>query len=904
MGGGIPNPIEKIIDIGKKIVDKVVNLVGDVVNFVLSPFGAFDVPNVNIPNAQNAAESAQGVTVTKNSTNAAVPIVYGYRRVGGALVYAETGSTNNQYLYTAYALCEGPIQGIKRILVDDVALPLPSNFYTDGAVVDVTSGKFNGRIKFQVRYGYQATNSNIDSNLRGPSWNKRARPFTRAAFVVMRFYWKEIKTQKDADNNPFRGGIPQVKFDVLGKRVPDIRKYSQPFSNFSYNPTSSANVYSFNPANCLLDYMLNPVYGAGLSPSQIDLDSFKICAKKYAQTVTYYDKYEGPAWTLNAVIDTNVRVLDNLKTMLANMRGILTFTRGKYKLKIEDGGNFTSINSSSYTAAFIVTRYYVVGGITLNGERKKTKYNQVIVNWIDPDREFTNQQQVYEEAADLALDNNEKLVGEFTFHGITNPSIAWETARMIYKKSRTQKTIQFKGTPELLDVEIGSIIQVTDTVLQLSLKPFRVISMQLGNDMTVDITAVEHNPLIYPAVLPTFPIVLTPAIVWSTVFPKNPVVLVKPDELTVRPRKRGTTLEPIGLVPPNDPDAPVTVVDSAGDPVLDSAGNTQTTPVIDSAGEPIVDSAGAPAGDPEEGNPLQEEEVETNVVRSFQKQGVFITPTGPRTGDEELLQLIDKGIVVNPVNLENENPGKSYSDGTLPYILYNPFRKFGNQYFTNVSNVGLMTTPDLRTTNGFTRNYVQTPSSPVIATLADGTQYIDRRNYRYVGEHWSVVFTDQMALNGGGYIYAAMQANIPQDTAINGYRIDYENEDGETWYYGTTSRQGNFETPNPGMTAMVFNSVPPYDPADPTKQARTKFPRNCRFKWTKIVNDSQILLDDGSVLSTSYTWFDYSENKSKTGQTINDFMNYWLQNADSLWKVSGQTSSSQTTVSTSHNLGG
>jgi hypothetical protein len=98
--------------------------------------------------------------------------------------------------------------------------------------------------------------------------------------------------------------------------------------------------------------------------------------------------------------------------------------------------------------------------------------------------------------------------------------------------------------------------------------------------------------------------------------------------------------------------------------------------------------------------------------------------------------------------------------------------------------------------------------------------------------------------------------------------------------------------------------VPPYDPADPTKVQRTPQARNCRFKWTKIVDDSQILLDDGSVLGTDYTWFDYSENKSKTGQTINDFMNYWLQNADSLWKVSGQTSSSQTTVSTSHNLGG
>jgi len=338
------------VDLVKDVVDTVIDFVGDVVGFVLSPFGSFDTPDIG---AANADQAAQGVTVTKNGTNVALPVVYGYRRIGGSIVYAETGSTNNQYLWVAYALCEGPIQGIKRIIVDDVALPLPSNFYTDGGVVNVNKGKFKGRIKFQVRYGYQATGSNVNSALRGPNWDKKERTFTRSAYVVMRFYWKEIKTQEDADENPFKGGIPRVQFDILGKRVTDIRRYNTAGlqSAYTYDPFNTANGYSYNPANCILDYMLNPVYGAGLDVSQINLESFRIAAKKFAQNVKYTNKYSGPALTMNAVVDTNVKVLDNVKRLLAGSRSMLTFEQGKYKITVEDGGNATHITSTSINVA-------------------------------------------------------------------------------------------------------------------------------------------------------------------------------------------------------------------------------------------------------------------------------------------------------------------------------------------------------------------------------------------------------------------------------------------------------------------------------------------------------------------------------------------------------------------------
>ena len=890
--------VKSVVKAVVKVVKSVINFVGDVVGFVLNPFGAFDTPDVG---AQNADQFAQGVTVTKNGTNIAVPVVYGFRRIGGVLVYAETGSTNNQYLYTAFALAEGPIQGIKKIYVDDVALPLPSNFYTDGGVVDVNSGKFKGRIKFQVRYGYQASNSNIDSALRGPNWDKKQRPFTRAAFVVMRFYWKEIKTQEDADNNPFRGGIPTVKFDILGKRVPDIRRYSEPYSNFSYNPVATANTYSFNPANCILDYMLNPVYGAGLDESQIDFESFRIAAKKYAQTVSYTSNYSGPAVTMNSVVDTNVKVLDNLKRLLAGARAMLTFTQGKYKIKVEDGGNDTDITSTAINIAFDIDKTYVVGGITLDGERKKTKFNQVIVNWVDPDREFTNQQQVYQESADLALDNNEKLVGEFTFHTITNPAIAWETARMIYKKSRTQKTISFNGTQELFNIEVGDVIRVTDTVLQLSLDTFRVVNIQLNNDLTVAIDAVEHDATIYPAT----------AGAQSEVPPQ----IFLPEELSVRPRKKDVALDPISLVPPNNPDSPITVKDPNGDPIQDSAGS-ETIPVIDSAGDPIVDSADQPAEDPEEDNPLPPEpEIEYNIIADFQKPGV-IQPNGTRTGDEELIPLLGSGYIeINPDRLQQPPPDTKryadplavYPDSHLPYILYNTQKYKGSGYFTVDSTKGLMTTPDLTIGNGFKTDWVGDPANPNLADTPGGVQYVDRWNYNYAGEHWAFVFSQEMAERGNTQydIKAALQLNIPQDTSFNGYLLKYEGADGESWQYGnaTGNRAGNYDTRFPGMTRAFFNSAKP--PSSSNPGAPTVYARNVRWRWVKGTDQGLLEFEDRSQLDASYSWFDYADGKQKLGNTIEDFLNYWLQNSGQLWQPAGGStvSTSAKVVTINWNLG-
>lgn len=553
----ITNVVKAVVNVVVSVVKAVVDFVGDVIGFVLNPFGIFDTPDVPDPGQQ-----AQGVQVTKNGTNVPLPIVYGYRRVGGIQIFAESNGSSNKYLYVVYALCEGEIQGVNRIIVNDVDLPLPSGaVYPVGTTQTVSSGRFADRIQFQCFYG---TDSQAQSSLANetPTWPTKSRKLPGVAYVVMRFEWKEIKNQEDADNNPFSGGIPQVKFDVFGKKVYDVRTHAGG-ADLVGSYSARTKKYSFNPANCLLDYLENPRYGAGLAATEIDADTFKIAANKYEQTVNYSNTQTGRALTMNAVVNSGAKVIDNVKTMTAGARGIMPFIQGRYRLKVEDGGHPTDITSTTVSVSYDVDSNEIVGGLSLDGERKSTKYNQVIVNYIDPDKGFSNQQVVYNVAGDQTIDNDEELSGEFTFHTITNVAIAYDLAALIYKKSRTQTQVSFTATQELMDVEVGDVIRITDTVLDLSLDTFRVVGLKLRNDGLLDIECVEHDATIYP--FTTGPQINLPP----------PVYL--PDEFTIDPYVRPLPVNPITLDPPLDPDVSETVLNNPTAPTFDTPANNNAS---------------------------------------------------------------------------------------------------------------------------------------------------------------------------------------------------------------------------------------------------------------------------------------------------------------------------------------
>ena len=175
----------------------------------------------------------------------------------------------------------------------------------------------------------------------------------------------------------------------------------------------------------------------------------------------------------------------------------------------------------------------------------------MIVKYVDPDKEFTEQEVSYTVSADVTADG-EDLIGDFEFFSVNNANIAKDIARMIYDKSRNQRYITFTATPELLDVEPGDIIRISSDVLNLSTQTFRVTNMTINSNGTVQFEAREHTASVYPFV--------------SGTQIEIPAQAYKPDTYTLTGLVKNTPTTPLGVAPPDDEEDTVT------DPTQDSAG--------------------------------------------------------------------------------------------------------------------------------------------------------------------------------------------------------------------------------------------------------------------------------------------------------------------------------------------
>lgn len=499
------------------VVKAVGKVVGAVINFVASPFmGLFGSPGQ--PNDAQEAARQTGVLIQTTGSNSHIPVVYGYRKLAGTVVYVETGSTNNKYLWVAYTFAEGQAAGLRRIFIDDVEVEGVVDRLNTGFPTAPLVGKFKGRVVLQAWGGGPLFgNDYIDFGnacfLReAPSW-KSTHSFNGLVSVFARYEWTENKTQDEANNNPYGGSIPVITIELLGKTVASLVTNTSESS--AYGTGAYTERYSTNPAEILLDYLRNPNYGKGLKNTEIDWDSFRTAAAKYNQTIQYVPSASGPYLTLNYIVDTSQSIFSNVKAMLSNMRAYLPYQDGKYKLVVEDAGNANDVTSSTATIVRNFTKDNIVGNIVYTGIEKSSKYNTVVVKFVDPADKWSLQEAVFPgtEAARqklIADDGGRENRFEITVGGITNWVMAFFMARTILLKSRFQDSVTLTVTSEAFDLEPGDNVYINGTILKFGDEtdvaeafPWRIVSKKLNDDYTFELGCVRNPDFIYPHVRQT-----------------------------------------------------------------------------------------------------------------------------------------------------------------------------------------------------------------------------------------------------------------------------------------------------------------------------------------------------------------------------------------------------------------
>ena len=435
-----------------------------------------DVPDFG---TNDFEETERGILLNKQSNNACIPVIYGERLVGGTRVFLETSGTDNTYLYVALVLAEGEVNSIEEIRVDDKVVTFDGAL-THGTTREVASSDSNfykdstSHIQIQAFLGQD---DQVASSVLTPlsSWGSNHR-LRGICYLALRFRW----------NQDIFGGIPQVQAKVKGKKVVTLA------SNLSEQTAS----FSTNPAFCLLDYLRNERYGKGIATANIDLQSFydasQVC---FTQVTPFSGGSDINLFDCNAVIDTSKKVIDNVREIVKGTRGYLPYVQGKYKLIIEATGS----------ASVSLTEDDIIEGYSLASPSKNSKYNRVIVSFINPDRNYQVDEVQFPPIDDSGLASADQhatmktadgwflLEHRADFRTITSTYQAEEMAEIILRRSREAIGLSLNCGFKAYELHIGDIVNVSLSSLGFSNKAFRVISMTFAEDYTINLQLVEYQ---------------------------------------------------------------------------------------------------------------------------------------------------------------------------------------------------------------------------------------------------------------------------------------------------------------------------------------------------------------------------------------------------------------------------
>jgi predicted phage tail protein len=425
--------------------------------------------------AKKAADTMAGVLVNKESNIEPIPVIYGERRVGGTRVFVEaSGSDKNKYLYICLVLCEGEIEDITDIKIDDYELK--GGRY--GAISDIDYGDVRVFESTEQDWVYidaykgsdgQGVSTILDSS--GTKWTSNHK-LSGVAYLGIRLRW---------DKDIF-SGIPEITCLVKGKKV--------------YDPRTLTTAWSDNPALCLRDYLTNNRYGKGLPTSAIDNVKFNAAANDCDTfTVTPYAGAPSTSriFKTNAVLDTGDEIFRNVEKLLLGCRGFLPYSNGKYGLVIDQ----------AQSAVMTLDKRKIIGGIGIQGEDKKDKFNRVLVQFPNPQADWQPDQAVWPESGSatetgfLEEDGGTLLVDEVEMETITNYYAARDFARIFCLRSRNALRCSLTATSEAINLVVGDVVNITHPTPGWSAKPFQVEEISLNYDGTVKLSLIEYDSTIY-----------------------------------------------------------------------------------------------------------------------------------------------------------------------------------------------------------------------------------------------------------------------------------------------------------------------------------------------------------------------------------------------------------------------
>ncbi len=273
------------------------------------------------------------------------------------------------------------------------------------------------------------------------------------AYVYLRLKW---------DSTIFSNGLPNVTFDLEGRKVRDPR----------LSPTASA--YSDNPALCLADYLTNNKFGLGIAEADIDDTLLATAATECEDAVSLAAGGTEERYTVNGSFTTDKTPQTIIGELLAAMSGRLAWVGGKW-----------GIYAGAYVAPTVtLTESDFRGPLRVSPlAGRSASFNAVKGVFIDADNNH--------QPADFAPvtnatyqteDGGRRIYSDVAFPYTTSASRAQRLAKIILEQRRQATTVNIPGRLSCWQLQPPQNVAVTYARFGWTAKVFEVKSSILIYD--------------------------------------------------------------------------------------------------------------------------------------------------------------------------------------------------------------------------------------------------------------------------------------------------------------------------------------------------------------------------------------------------------------------------------------
>jgi len=486
--------------------------------------------------------SQSGIMANEASGIAQIPIVYGRRKVGARRIYLNV--KDKKYLHMVMAISEGEIGRIRKVYFNDtlvidftIAGATVTGNQVDGESINgtenvIVSEKHKNNLKMRYRLGSE-TQSNI-GYLHTAFPDEWATSATCKGVAIVYF---ELTFNPDVYNS-----VPNITMEIDGIKVAKVDNLTSTYS-VAYRSTTDGEItytepaapyndsWGVNPADVVYDYLTNTLYGKGIDPSHINIDSF-IDAKRYcSQTVNA--SFGGSSETyvrymINGHLEPDDTIYNNIKRILSCFQGYLVFSNGQYYLRlnkevvdpatdIEYPHEVSGNPVDPQTDPILLNSLYqfnennMIGKYDVQLASKQNRFNRIKLTYYDERSDYNPSIQYYYSSTYFTRDNDQIFEREIELPMVTDQRNALTLSGIILNQSRNQTAINFQAVYSALQVEVGDVVCISIENMGWTQKLFRVMSMSINLDGTIDITATEYQHDAY--LLTTLPEITEPGLV-------------------------------------------------------------------------------------------------------------------------------------------------------------------------------------------------------------------------------------------------------------------------------------------------------------------------------------------------------------------------------------------------------